>query len=97
MRRTLCLWDSMPPFLYWSFVNYYFHKFLGENPFGFAALDVKGIVYGPLPNDLGGERVPALMAKALNVDPTGDHYLLHDALYQAQLCRAVLACESDVG
>ena len=25
----------------WSFVNYYFHKFIGENPFGFSALDIK--------------------------------------------------------
>jgi len=25
----------------WSFVNYYFHRFLGHNPFGFAGLDIK--------------------------------------------------------
>src|SRR5690606_1708848 len=24
----------------WSFVNYYFHRYLGRNPFGFTALDV---------------------------------------------------------
>src|SRR5712692_111044 len=30
----------------WSFVNYYFHKFLGENPFGFAPLDMKAYYMG---------------------------------------------------
>jgi ribonuclease T len=30
----------------WSFINYYFHKFLGENPFGFTALDIKAYYMG---------------------------------------------------
>jgi ribonuclease T len=30
----------------WSFVNYYFHRYLGENPFGFAALDIKSFYMG---------------------------------------------------
>lgn len=80
----------------WSFVNYYFHKFLGENPFGFAALDVKALYMGRC-RTTWAETKSSAMARALNVDPTGDHDPLHDALYQAQLCRAVLACQSDVG
>jgi hypothetical protein len=27
----------------WSFVNYYFHRFTGANPFGFTALDIKAV------------------------------------------------------
>ena len=30
----------------WSFINYYFHKYLGMNPFGFSALDVKAYYMG---------------------------------------------------
>lgn len=30
----------------WSFVNYYFDLFLGENPFGIAALDIKSMYSG---------------------------------------------------
>ncbi len=30
----------------WSFVNWYFHKFLGSNPFGFDALDIKAYYMG---------------------------------------------------
>jgi DNA polymerase III epsilon subunit-like protein len=30
----------------WSFVNWYFHKFLGQNPFGFGALDIKAYYMG---------------------------------------------------
>src|SRR5580704_84282 len=27
----------------WSFVNYYFHRYLDSNPFGFAPLDIKAL------------------------------------------------------
>jgi ribonuclease T len=30
----------------WSFVNWYMHRYLGENPFGFAALDIKSYYMG---------------------------------------------------
>jgi DNA polymerase III epsilon subunit-like protein len=30
----------------WSFVNYYFHRFVGETPFGFTALDIKAFYMG---------------------------------------------------
>ena len=30
----------------WSFVNWYFHKFLGKNPFGVAPLDIKAYYMG---------------------------------------------------
>ncbi|MEA8422134.1 hypothetical protein PZT50_22700 [Pseudomonas aeruginosa] len=29
----------------WSFVNHYFHYFLGENPFGIAALDIIDVLW----------------------------------------------------
>jgi ribonuclease T len=30
----------------WSFVNYYFHKFIGNNPFGLSGLDLKSLWIG---------------------------------------------------
>ena len=30
----------------WSFVNYYFHKFLGWNPFGVSGIDLKSVWIG---------------------------------------------------
>lgn len=30
----------------WSFVNYYFHKFFGKNPFGISGLDIKAYYMG---------------------------------------------------
>lgn len=30
----------------WSFINYYFHKYLGRNPFGFTSLDIKSLYMG---------------------------------------------------
>ena len=30
----------------WAFVNFYFHQYLGENPFGFGGLDIKSYYMG---------------------------------------------------
>jgi DNA polymerase III epsilon subunit-like protein len=30
----------------WSFINWYFHSFLGENPLGIGALDIKSFYMG---------------------------------------------------
>jgi len=35
----------------WSFINYYFHRFIGRNPFGFTALDIKINFLRPVPAD----------------------------------------------
>jgi ribonuclease T len=68
----------------WSFVNYYFHRFLGHNPFGFAALDIKAFYmgrYGTHWLDTKSSKIAA----ALEVAEEGDHNALHDAIYQARL------------
>jgi len=35
----------------WSFVNYYLHRYPGENLFGFAALDIKSMYMGAMKMD----------------------------------------------
>lgn len=72
----------------WSFVNYYFHHYLGVNPFGFAALDIKSLYMGAAKSDWAGTR-SSQMGALLNPELKGDHDALHDALYQAELFRAI--------
>lgn len=72
----------------WSFVNYYFHRFAGMNPFGFTAVDIKALFMGATGCTWQDTRSSAI---ARRVHPTlqGDHDALHDALYQAELFRLV--------
>jgi len=72
----------------WSFVNYYFHRFLGANPFGFSGLDVKAFYmgrYGTTWSDTKSTKIAA----TLSISEDGDHNPLHDALYQAKLFKAI--------
>ena len=74
----------------WSFVNYYFHKYLRRNPFGFAALDIKAYYMGVTGCTWSQTRSSEISA---NVKPKrhADHKALHDAQYQAELFRIVRA------
>ena len=56
----------------WSFVNWYFHHFLGENPFGFATADIKSYFMGLTGctwEDTKSSKIPA----AFQPDMAGDH------------------------
>jgi DNA polymerase III epsilon subunit-like protein len=70
----------------WSFVNYYFHRFLGRNPFGFTALDMKAYFMGAEGCNWANTR-SSQMSKTLAAQGRGDHNALNDALYQAELFR----------
>lgn len=73
----------------WSFVNYYFHSYLGNNPFGFAPLDIKALYMGVAGTPWSRAK-SSEMVKTLGVEPTGDHNALHDARFQAALFRSTL-------
>lgn len=73
----------------WSFVNYYFHRFAGENPFGFTAVDIKALYMGATGCAWSDTR-SSKMAEHLQPRLRGDHDALHDALYQAELFRLVI-------
>lgn len=70
----------------WSFINYYFHKFVGSNPFGFSALDIKAYYMGVTGSDWVDTK-SSKMAMKLAPATAGDHNALHDAVYQAELFR----------
>jgi len=72
----------------WSFVNYYFHRFTGANPFGFTAVDIKALYMGATGCSWNDTRSSA-MARRLKPTLQGNHDALHDALYQAELFRLI--------
>jgi ribonuclease T len=74
----------------WSFVNYYFHRFTGGNPFGFTAVDIKALYMGATGSTWADTR-SSQIAKHLAPRRRGDHDPLHDAKYQAELFRLVRA------
>jgi len=68
----------------WSFINYYFHFFLGSNPFGFAALDLKAYYMGAI-RCQWRETSPSAMSLKLQPRKSITHNALDDALFQAEL------------
>jgi len=74
----------------WSFINYYFHYYLGDNPFGIAGLDIKSMYFGKFGSSWS-ETKSSNIAEVLNPTLKGDHDALHDAKYQAELFRKITA------
>jgi ribonuclease T len=72
----------------WSFVNYYFLKYINENPFGFTALDIKALFMGVTGCNWHDTR-SSLISKRVSPTLQGDHDALNDAKYQAELFRLV--------
>lgn len=72
----------------WSFINYYFHKFLGNNPFGFAALDIKSLFMGAYGCSWHETR-SSNIKRTLSATSEGTHDALQDAQYQAELFRLI--------
>ena len=74
----------------WSFVNYYFHKYIGANPFGFAALDIKAYYMGAT-GCAWSETRSSRLSEDLKPQRHSDHTALRDAQYQAELFRLMRA------
>lgn len=72
----------------WSFVNYYFQRYLGKNPFGFAPLDIKSMYMGAARSSWGQTRSSEI-AIALRPRLRSSHDALQDAQYQAELFRLI--------
>jgi len=72
----------------WSFVNYYFVRFIAGNPFGHSALDIKALYMGAT-GCTWTQTTSSQMAKRLHPKKKGTHDALDDALYQAELFRLI--------
>ncbi len=73
----------------WMFVNEYFHRYLGDNPFGYSALDMKAFymgLRGVAWSDTGFEKV----TEYFKINHPLTHNALQDALDQAELFRKML-------
>jgi len=74
----------------WSFVNWYFHTYVSENPFGIGGIDIKAYYMG-----LTGEKWSETTSKQLpaRFQPTihQTHNALDDARAQAEIFQKLLA------
>ncbi|MGC3953453.1 MAG: 3'-5' exonuclease [Propionicimonas sp.] len=73
----------------WMFVCDYFHRYLGRNPFGHAAIDIKSLAMGALRigwRETSLQKLSARLLEGLELA----HDALQDARDQAALLRAVL-------
>lgn len=78
----------------WSFVNYAFHRFLGRNPFGFAALDIKSLYLGVMGGTWRGTRMSEVRA-TLQPRRNSTHHALDDAVAQAEIFETLLMRSSN--
>jgi ribonuclease T len=70
----------------WAFVNYYFHQYLGENPFGFGGIDIKSYYMGMRGcswDDSRSSRIPS----ELKGSSSHTHNALDDAVEQGEMFR----------
>lgn len=73
----------------WMFINYYFYHYLGHNPFGYAAIDIKALYMG-----MAG--VPWSQTTWRSISPKYitehnlTHHALQDALDQADIFKMIL-------
>ena len=73
----------------WMFVNHYFYKYLGLNPFGHKALDIKAYymgVYGVSWSDTSHNKISA----KLTLNHELPHHALKDAVMEADLFEMIL-------
>ncbi len=74
----------------WMFVADYFHRFLGENPFGHKALDIKALYMGRNRTSWAATSFAGMTAHLGQEQTSLTHDALEDALAQADLFRRVL-------
>jgi len=73
----------------WMFVADYFHRFLGRNPFGHKALDMKAFFMGMQGIEWGGTGFEDI-THHYQIELSLPHHALQDARAQAELFRRML-------
>lgn len=68
----------------WAFVNWYFHKFLGDNPFGIGGVDIKAYYMG-LSGSEWGKTTSGKLPEWLQPSRPQTHNALDDAQAQAEI------------
>jgi ribonuclease T len=73
----------------WMFVCDYFHRFLGRNPFGYSALDMKAYIMGLVGTSWSQANISHISKRYMEDQPLS-HHALQDAIDQAALFRKIL-------
>jgi ribonuclease T len=75
----------------WSFVNFYFHQYLGENPFGFGGIDIKSYYMGLTGSAWEDARSSRISPEFKPESLRHTHNALDDAIEQAEMFRRMMA------
>jgi ribonuclease T len=75
----------------WMYVADYLHRFVGHNPFGYSALDLKAVYLGRHGVARWAETTKEHVTARHPVPGRHTHHALEDAQRQAHLARALLA------
>ena len=79
----------------WMFVNDYFHRFLGRNPFGHTAVDIKAYYMGL--TGVGWEETSMRYISQMYLgDRQLTHHALRDAMDQAEIFRKMQAHKTTI-
>jgi len=70
----------------WAFINFYFHTYVGENPFGFGGVDIKSYYMGMSGSTWDNSRSSRIPADLKGPSPH-THNALDDAIEQAEMFR----------
>lgn len=73
----------------WSFMNYYFLKYLGINPFGYTSIDIKSMYFGHFDVNWADTKSSKIVER-LKAKLTSNHNALQDAIFQAELFKLIL-------
>jgi len=79
----------------WMFVADYFHRYLGRNPFGHSALDIKALFMGAF-GVAWDQTTMAHAAQKLGLPTRLSHHALQDARQQAELFKALIAASASL-
>jgi DNA polymerase III epsilon subunit-like protein len=74
----------------WAFVNFYFHKYLGENPFGIGGVDIKSYYMGLSGSTWEDTRSSRIAPEFKTPSLPHTHNALDDAIEQAEMFRRMM-------
>lgn len=80
----------------WMFLAYYFHRFIGDNPFGHAALDIKAYYMGKFGVSWAETSMRYISPRFLEARPLS-HHALRDAIDQADIFMKLLEVSNGKG
>lgn len=78
----------------WAYVNWYFHSFVGENPFRIGGVDIKSYYMGRAGVSWADTRSSRIPDNLKSSEPE-THHALEDARRQAELFRRIAASRTE--